>query len=69
MEAGLPEKLCRDYKDKEQTTMLLSSDGTLITHRKIPNERIACEEFWLISSSVHVAVFDVMPREKQQVRL
>ena len=69
METGLPEKLCRDYNDKERTTMPVSSHGTLITHRKIPNERIAREEFWLISSSVHVAVFDVMPREKQQVWL
>jgi hypothetical protein len=49
--------------------MPVSNDGTLITHRKIPNERIAREEFWLISSSVHVAVFDVMPREKQKVWL
>ena len=69
METRLPEELCRDYKDKERTTMLLSSDGTLITHRKIPNERIAREEFWLISSSVHIAVFDVLPGEKQQVWL
>jgi len=31
METGLPEKLCRDYKGKERTTMLVSSDGTLVT--------------------------------------